>query len=193
MLSSQLYGSSHENGDQGSALITNNDSNHVQVKGFKKRGGSRGRKRMKSQLEIAYKRKLRQLSNKGSSTATVQAKCTKRKSQASKSTCGRKSTKSTSKASPSSKETTDISINIVPREVDNPLPLPQIPHAVLYNETSSGLQLSTRVQTAVMDNIDQFLALLQDTNTGDNLVSHDVQASALDLNVCAEGFDNFMI
>ena len=48
---------------------------------------------------------------------------------------------------------------------------------MLYTDTSSGLQLSTRVQTAVMDNIDQFLALLQDSNTGDNLVSHDVQAS----------------
>ncbi|KAI9153683.1 hypothetical protein LWI28_014967 [Acer negundo] len=88
---------------------------------------------MKSQLEIAYMRKLRQLSNKSSSTATVQAKGTKRKSQVSKGTCGRKSTKSTSKASPSSKETTDISIDIVPREVDNPLLLPQIPHAVLSN------------------------------------------------------------
>ena len=60
MLSSQLYGSSHENDDQRSTLITNNDSNGVQAKGFKKRGGSRGKKRMKSQLEIAYMRKLKQ-------------------------------------------------------------------------------------------------------------------------------------
>ncbi|TXG47764.1 hypothetical protein EZV62_027058 [Acer yangbiense] len=82
MLSSQLYGSSHENDDQGSALITDNDSNRVQAKGFKNRRGSRGRKRMKSQLEIAYMRKLRQLSNKGSRTAIVQAKGMKRKSQA---------------------------------------------------------------------------------------------------------------
>ncbi|KAK4834416.1 hypothetical protein QYF36_022157 [Acer negundo] len=88
-------------------------------------------------------RKLRQLSNKSSSTATVQAKGTKRKSQVSKGTCGRKSTKSTSKASPSSKETTDISIDIVPREVDNPLLLPQIPHAVLSNGKQAQSNTST--------------------------------------------------
>ncbi|TXG60911.1 hypothetical protein EZV62_012274 [Acer yangbiense] len=132
MLSSQLYGSSHENDDQGSALIIDNDSNRVQAKGFKKREGSRGRKRMKSQLAIAYMRKLRQLSNKCNGIATVQAKGTKRKSQALKSTCGRKSIKRTSKASPSSKETAYISINIVPKEVDNPLPLPQIPLMQFY-------------------------------------------------------------
>jgi hypothetical protein len=105
MLSSQLDGTSHEKDDQGSAPIIDNIC--VQAKGFRKRGGSRGRKRMTSQLERAYMRKLSQmrqlLSNKVNSTSDVQANGSKRRRSCRQATRGRKSTKTTSEASPSSK------------------------------------------------------------------------------------------
>nr|XP_011468393.1 PREDICTED: protein FAR1-RELATED SEQUENCE 5-like [Fragaria vesca subsp. vesca] len=103
MLSSKRDGTSHEKDDQGSAPITKDTC--VQAKGFKKRGGSRGRKRQTSQLERAYMRKLAQmrqlLGKKGCSDVDVQENGSKTGRQASG---GRKNSETTSRPAQSSKE-----------------------------------------------------------------------------------------